>query len=135
VELNNQGDFNTNSLASHLNTPEVNSLVVGTYLHRACTYSVLNFRAGVVADLIADRRSTLVFCVDLNHVAALTQAFRDAGVDARSVSSLSQAQIRKDTIRGFSDGEFPVLINCEVLTEGTDIPQVSFLSFLNEPFS
>lgn len=77
------------------------------------------------ADLSADRRSTLVFCVDLTHVADLTQAFRDAGVDARSVSSLSRPHERKETIRAFSSGEFPVLINCEVLTEGTDIPQVS----------
>lgn len=48
-------------------------------------------------------------------------------MDARSVSSMSQPQIRKDTIRAFSEGDFPVLINCEVLTEGTDIPQVSIL--------
>ncbi|KAI9632391.1 P-loop containing nucleoside triphosphate hydrolase protein [Dioszegia hungarica] len=107
VELNSQGDFNAASLASHLNTPDVNNLVVGTYLHRA-----------------SDRRSTLVFCVDLTHVADLTQAFRDAGVDARSVSSLSRPHERKETIRAFSSGEFPVLINCEVLTEGTDIPQI-----------
>lgn len=56
---------------------------------------------------------------------ALTQAFRNAGIDARSVSSKSKPETRKATIAAFRKGEFPVLINCEVLTEGTDIPQVS----------
>jgi hypothetical protein len=71
-----------------------------------------------------ERRSTLVFCVDLNHVAELTAAFRQAGVDARSVSSLSVPAVRKGTIQAFGRGEFEVLVNCEVLTEGTDIPEV-----------
>lgn len=77
--------------------------------------------------MIATRRSTLIFCVDLAHVRALTQAFRDAGIDARSISSQSQAKIRRDTIASFKNGEFPVLVNCQVLTEAADIPCVSFV--------
>ncbi|OWZ74655.1 DEAD box family helicase [Cryptococcus neoformans Tu401-1] len=101
------GDFKNTSLARKVNTTEINELIVRTYLHRA-----------------SERRSTLVFCVDLGHVSALTQTFRNAGVDARSVSSKSKPETRKATIAAFGKGEFPVLINCEVLTEGTDIPQI-----------
>jgi len=111
VALNSFGDFNTAALSRQVNTVTGNDLVVRTYLHRA-----------------GERRSTLVFCVDLDHVAKLTQTFRDAGIDARSVSSLSQPQLRRETIAGFGKGEFPVLVNCEVLTEGTDIPEVRFVS-------
>ncbi|KAL7419799.1 putative ATP-dependent helicase IRC3 [Cryptotrichosporon argae] len=107
VEVGNTGDFKTSSLAQHVNTPALNDLVLRTYLHRA-----------------ADRRSTLVFCVDLAHVDAVVAAFRAAGVDARDVSSLSQPAARRRTIRAFGAGEFPVLVNCEVLTEGTDIPEI-----------
>ncbi|WWD16731.1 hypothetical protein CI109_101162 [Kwoniella shandongensis] len=107
VEINENGDFKPSSLASKVNTKEVNELIVRTYLHRA-----------------ANRRSTLVFCVDLDHVANLTQAFREAGIDARSISSMSKPEARRDTIASFGAGEFPVLINCEVLTEGTDIPEI-----------
>lgn len=107
VAINRLGDFRTAALSRTINTETINDLVVRTYLYRA-----------------SERRSTLVFCVDLDHVAKLTQAFRDAGIDARSVSSLSQPQLRKDTIAGFGKGEFPVLVNCEVLTEGTDIPEI-----------
>ncbi|KAK8861366.1 hypothetical protein IAR55_002185 [Kwoniella newhampshirensis] len=107
VEINENGDFKTSSLASKVNTPEINELIVRTYLHRA-----------------AERRSTLVFCVDLNHVSKLTQAFREAGIDARSISSMSKPELRRQTIAAFGAGEFPILVNCEVLTEGTDIPEI-----------
>lgn len=107
VDLNHGGDYSTASLARHVDTPTVNDLIVRTYLHRA-----------------EDRRSTLVFCVDLKHVANLTRTFRQAGIDARSISSLTLPLVRKSTIQAFGDGEFPVLVNCEVLTEGTDIPVV-----------
>jgi len=111
VELNQIGDFKTSSLAPHVNTSTINDLIVRSYLHRA-----------------ADRRSTLIFCVDLAHVANVTQAFRDAGIDARSVSSISAGKGRKETLDAFANGDFPVLVNCEVLTEGTDIPVVNHLT-------
>lgn len=102
------GDFIASSLAARINTSAVNDLVVRSYLHKA-----------------ADRRSTLVFGVDLDHVANLVQAFRDFGVDARSVSSRSHPRDRRETLRAFMEGEFPVLVNCQVLTEAADIPCVS----------
>ncbi|WVF66845.1 hypothetical protein IAT40_001587 [Kwoniella sp. CBS 6097] len=107
VTMGSNGDFRTSSLAEKVDTDEVNELIVGTYLHKA-----------------ANRRSTLIFCVDLAHVSNLTNAFRSAGIDARSISSASKADIRKETIAAFGRGEFPVLINCEILTEGTDIPEI-----------
>ncbi|ODO09276.1 hypothetical protein I350_02876 [Cryptococcus amylolentus CBS 6273] len=107
VELNQQGDFKSSSLARKVDTPEINDLLLATYLTRA-----------------RERRSTLIFCVDLTHVDNVTQRFRDAGIDARSVSSNSRADIRKATVAGFGAGEFPILVNCEVLTEGTDIPEI-----------
>lgn len=107
VETSETGDFRGSSLAPHVNTSTINDLIVRTYLHRA-----------------GDRRSTLVFCVDLNHVANLTQAFRNAGIDARSISSISASKARKATLDGFHSGEFPVLVNCEVLTVGADVPRV-----------
>ena len=107
VPTSSSGEFSTPSLSEHLNTPQINQLVVRTYLH-----------------LAEDRRSTLVFCVDLNHVDHLTESFRNAGLDARSISSMSKSTYRRETLEAFGRGEFPVLVNCEVLTEGTDIPVV-----------
>jgi len=59
-----------------------------------------------------DRKSTLVFCVNLSHVRELTQAFRDVGIDARYVHSKTPAAERKLLVESFKAGEYPVLVNC-----------------------
>lgn len=103
------GDYRTSSLATHVNRPEINTLIVRTWLYRA-----------------KERRSTLVFAVNLKHLADLVQTFKLAGVDARSISSKTPRAERLATLKSFQDGDFPVLINCEVLTEGTDVPEVGY---------
>ncbi|KAK0275999.1 putative ATP-dependent helicase IRC3 [Friedmanniomyces endolithicus] len=102
-----KGDFQLPSLSKAVNTPEVNSITVRAWLQKA-----------------EGRKSTLVFAVDLAHVAALAEEFRKHGVDARSVTGNTDQQVRKDRVQAFRDGEFPVLLNCGVFTEGTDIPNI-----------
>jgi ATP-dependent helicase IRC3 len=101
------GEFDTDSLSRAVNTVELNDIVVRAWFAKA-----------------AGRKSTLVFCVDLNHVAALTQRFRHYGVDARFVTSDTPNRERAERLDAFKNGEFPVLINCGVFTEGTDIPNI-----------
>ncbi|KZT37431.1 P-loop containing nucleoside triphosphate hydrolase protein [Sistotremastrum suecicum HHB10207 ss-3] len=108
VTLNSKtGDFNPTSLAQVVNTPAVNNLVVQTWLDRA-----------------AKRRSTLVFCANLTHVASLTREFRDAGVDARYLHSGTSSVERLALLNDFRSGQFPVLVNCAILTEGADVPNI-----------
>ncbi len=57
-----------------------------------------------------------MFCVNLAHVRDLTQAFRDAGVDARYVYSGTPAAERKALIAAFKAQGFPVLLNCGMST-------------------
>ncbi len=61
---------------------------------------------------VAQRRSTLVFCVNLAHVRDLTATFREAGVDARYLHAATPAAERKALIADFRAGAFPVLLNC-----------------------
>ncbi|KAF8078675.1 P-loop containing nucleoside triphosphate hydrolase protein [Lyophyllum atratum] len=108
VTINSRtGDFNPKSLAHVINTDSVNDVVVKTWLDRAVT-----------------RKSTLVFCVNIAHVVALTQAFRDRGIDARYVYSQTPVVVRKALVEAFKAGKFPVLVNCAILTEGADIPNI-----------
>ncbi|WVQ94455.1 hypothetical protein IAU59_001534 [Kwoniella sp. CBS 9459] len=109
VETDKDGEFRNNSLANRMNTQQVNDVVVRAYSERAEQ---------------DQRRSTVVFCVNLSHVQAVTNALRKAGVDARSITSASSPTERGGIITAFGKGEFPVLVNCEILTEGTDIPEI-----------
>jgi len=101
------GDFQTSSLSKVINTAETNQLVVKAWLAKA-----------------SKRRSTLVFCVDLSHVTNLTARFREHGLDAQYVTGETPAKIRSARIESFRNGEFPILLNCGVFTEGTDIPNI-----------
>ncbi|EGO03145.1 hypothetical protein SERLA73DRAFT_101266 [Serpula lacrymans var. lacrymans S7.3] len=101
------GDFNAASLCNFINTPTVNNIVVQTYLDRA-----------------QGRNTTLVFCVNLAHVRELTSTFRSYGIDARYLYSGTPTAERAALIQSFREGEFPVLVNCAILTEGTNIPSI-----------
>jgi ATP-dependent helicase IRC3 len=104
------GEFETAALSRAVNTNEINDITVRSWLARA-----------------AGRKSTLVFCVDLNHVASLTQRFRHSGIDARFITGDTPARERSERLDDFKKGVFPVLVNCGVFTEGTDIPNIDCL--------
>jgi ATP-dependent helicase IRC3 len=101
------GDFQTGALSKVINTEQTNDIVVKAWLAKA-----------------KDRQSTLVFCVDLEHVANLTAKFREYGVAAEFVTSDTSARVRAARVDAFRNGKFPVLLNCGIFTEGTDIPNI-----------
>ncbi|KAF2771833.1 P-loop containing nucleoside triphosphate hydrolase protein [Teratosphaeria nubilosa] len=102
-----RGDYQTGSLSRAVNNDETNNIVVGSWMAKA-----------------TNRRSTLVFCVDVAHVAELAKTFRRRGVDARSVVGDTPSAERDELLRSFKNREYPVLLNCNVFTEGTDIPNI-----------
>ena len=101
------GDFQTAALSQAINTQETNELVFKAWYTK-----------------VHDRNSTLIFCVDLSHVTNLTSEFRKNGINAQFVTGETPVKIRSARIDAFRAGEFPVLLNCGVFTEGTDIPNI-----------
>lgn len=101
------GDFQPGELSKAVNTDEINEITVRSWLARA-----------------GNRKSTIVFCVDLAHVSSLTGAFRKHGIDARFVTGDTPKKVRSERLDAFRAGEFRVLLNCGVFTEGTDIPNI-----------
>ncbi|KAF9161766.1 hypothetical protein DFQ26_004170 [Actinomortierella ambigua] len=101
------GDFAQKELAVKVNTPIRNEIVVRSYM----TYC-------------RERHSTVVFAVDIAHLEALTEAFRSFGYDARGLSSKTDSIARAQLLHDFRHRKFPVIVNCGILTEGTDIPAI-----------
>lgn len=110
-----RGDFDIGGLSRAVNNAETNDISVRSWLAAA-----------------SDRKSTLVFCVDLRHVAALTATFRTHGVDARFVTGDTPIAVRAERLASFKAGDFPVLLNCGIFTEGTDIVRRSYYECLKE---
>jgi ATP-dependent helicase IRC3 len=71
------------------------------------------------------RKSTVVFAANLDDVGSILQAFTDAGIDAKDVSSDNTVHERDSTLKSFRKGDLAVLVNCRVLMEGCDLPAVS----------
>ncbi|KAI9793810.1 MAG: hypothetical protein M1833_000533 [Piccolia ochrophora] len=107
VKKGTSGDFKPSDLSKAVNTDRTNELTVRAWLARA-----------------PDRESTIVFCADLTHVVGLTNMFRRHGVDARFITGDTPKIERGQRLDDFKDRKFPVLINCGVFTEGTDIPNI-----------
>lgn len=101
------GDFLPSELSQVVNTEGVNNITVRSWLAKA-----------------QGRKSTLAFCVDLEHVAGLTNTFRRYGIDAHFVTGDTPKAVRSARLDSFRNEEFPVLVNCGVFTEGTDIPNI-----------
>lgn len=101
------GDFNTKQLSAAVNTDQTNEITVEAWLSRA-----------------QDRKSTLVFCVDIDHVKSLTDKFRSYGIDARYITAQTPKDIRSKSLDEFKNQQYPVLVNCGLFTEGTDIPNI-----------
>ncbi|KAG2414632.1 hypothetical protein HFD88_003823 [Aspergillus terreus] len=107
------GDFALGSLSRAVNTPHSNEITVRAWLANAHG-----------DDNILRRKSTLVFCVDVDHTRKLTEAFRDAGIDARYITAKTPRDVRAAQLHAFRAHQFPVLLNCGLFTEGTDIPNI-----------
>lgn len=101
-------EFDTTSLSLAINTPVRNDLIAGTWK--------------AVAREQHNRKATIVFALNIAHVNGLLEAFKKIGVHAAAVTSLTEDDERESILNNFRSGNVEVLVNCAVLTEGTDLP-------------
>ena len=128
-ELQTQfGDFNAilgESIAKTIaENKERNSIIVEKYISQKDKY-----------------KQTLVFALNVDNAIALNALFREKGVKSDYVISTVKDMVtgvtisskeNKDKIDSFRNGDLEVLINVNILTEGTDVPNVQTV-FLTRP--
>jgi ATP-dependent helicase IRC3 len=123
VDLSNVGiqhqDFKQNELSQAINISERNDIIVKSWQK----YTQHGGGDAPVPSL-QQRNATLVFAVDIAHTLALCNHFRQEGYAAEYVTSKTPTVARYDILERFRKGEFPILVNCGILTEGTDIPSI-----------
>lgn len=98
------GDFNEKDLAAEVNTPDRNGTVVKAWAQHAWN------------------KKSLVFTVNIQHALDLAEAFKGLGVPAEAV--WGDDPDRSEKLRKHRAGELLVLLNCAVLTEGYDDPNI-----------
>lgn len=96
------GDFAVNSLATAVNTPERNKIIVDSYI---------KYAAG---------KPAIAFCADVQHSKDLAEAFSAVNIPSVAVYGDMDINDRKEALRQFKEGTVKILTNCQVLTEGFD---------------
>ena len=94
------GDLAEDELAALVDDPARNAFIASKYLEHC-----------------AGRRA-IAFAVNIAHAQNLVEAFRAVGVSAEWVSGADPH--RADKLARFAAGEFQILANCQILTEGYD---------------
>lgn len=101
------GELNTKDLATEVNIPKRNRLVVEKYIEHATG------------------RQGLFFCVDVQHAVDLSEMFLEYGISCKPVVGDQEVTPeRKKTITEFKQGKIMVLTNVMVLTTGFNHPNV-----------
>jgi DNA repair protein RadD len=87
-------------------------------------------RDDLVGDIVsnwhkhAQRRKTLVFCVDVAHSVHVRDEFVKSGVRAEHIDGSTPKPDRDAALARLASGETELVSNCMVLTEGFDEPSV-----------
>jgi superfamily II DNA or RNA helicase len=103
------GDFNVNELASKVDIPERNKLVVNKYQQYGA------------------KRQGVVFCANIAHAINVKKAFVEAGITCETVHSNLDSEDRKSINRRFKNKDIQVLTNVNILTEGWDYSDIGIV--------
>ncbi len=79
---------------------------------------------------IAPGERSICYCVSVKHAAETAQAFTNAGVRAEYLSSGTPARERRRIMESFRAGDIQILCNCNLLSEGISIDEVSCVMLL-----
>ncbi len=99
------GDFQVGALSAVMNTPQLRAMAVKAWLEQG------------------KGKRTIAFCASVEHAHQLAADFQSIGIGAAVIDGKTSE--RHLLLKRFADGEFQILTNYGVLTEGFDDPGVS----------
>lgn len=70
-------------------------------------------------------KPAVAFCVSIAHAQHVAQEFRNAGYTSYSVDGQQDDETRKRILAGLANGSINVVTSCDLISEGTDIPQIA----------
>lgn len=71
-----------------------------------------------------ESRQTICFATCVKHSLAICQQFRQHGITAEHVDGTTKTEDRESIVDRFKRGAIKVLVNCQVFTEGVDVPEI-----------
>lgn len=69
----------------------------------------------------------IIYCVSVRHAQAVAAALQTSGVSSVAVDGKTQDFKRRAAMYGFEHGRYEVLVNCDLITEGLDVPACNII--------
>ncbi len=79
---------------------------------------------------LAKGMSTVCYCASVKHSTDTAKSFRDAGINAVHFDGSTPYAERKCIVERFRSGEIQVLCNCDLISMGFDMPNISCVIML-----
>lgn len=73
---------------------------------------------------LAKGKQAIVYTHSVEASESVSNAFKSAGYTSIAISGKTPPEARERAIRAFRDGELTIMVNCELFTEGIDLPNV-----------
>ena len=73
---------------------------------------------------LAKDKQAIVYTHSVEASENVSKAFNDAGYDSMAVSGKTPKEERETAMRAFRNGDLKIMVNCELFTEGIDLPNV-----------
>ena len=77
-----------------------------------------------------ERMRVVAFCATIRHAEFMAEQFQQAGLQAKALHSGLGTEVRKELVRGFRNGELPIICTVDLFNEGVDIPEIDTVLFL-----
>ncbi|MGL5618870.1 MAG: DEAD/DEAH box helicase [Tannerellaceae bacterium] len=103
------GDYLDSALAEVIDTEGVRTNIVHTYLN------------------YANGKKGLVYTINRAHNEHVCKLFNAKGIAAKAIDSQTDLRERQAIVEAFRNGEFQVLCNVNIFSEGFDCPDVEFI--------
>ena len=84
----------------------------------------------IISEHIPDRKRVLMFVSTVDGVHSVMSILQKAGIPCGYVIGDMKKEDRRETLEKFKTGEIQVMVNCMVLTEGYDCPEVDAIIVL-----
>lgn len=98
------GDYKKNQMQKKLDKPTITGDAVEHYIK------------------ISDGQPAIAFCVSVEHAMHVAEQFAAAGYRAFSVDGNLDDDTRNDRLQGLANGKSQIIASCDLISEGTDIP-------------
>ena len=73
---------------------------------------------------LAKGKQAIVYTHSVEASENVSKAFNDVGYDSMAVSGKTPREERETAMRAFRNGDLKIMVNCELFTEGIDLPNV-----------